>query len=226
MNDVMAAAIVAANGKLRNLPKTSTAKIETKSGGTFSYNYAPLPDLLDVVRPVLAEHGLALLQHVSGTGGQVGVHTLLVHESGSTYVAGYVTLPATDPKVAGSVITYLRRYAICALFGIAGDDDLDSSPAAGPAVSVRAGGTPNTVLVTPTEGVASTAPRSGQAGASFPVSPEVCDHHDNRGNWVQWKVVPFVEMVDNVATSAGNREVCPKCGTPKLIAMESGGPYP
>jgi len=211
VNDLTAAAIVAANGKLRNLPKTATAKIDTRQGGSFTYSYAPLPDLLDAVRPVLAEHGLALLQHVFGGDGQVGVQTLLVHESGSTYVAGSVTLPATDPKVAGSVITYLRRYSICALFGIAGDDDLDSSPAVNEPAAER--------------GVASTAPRSGQAGASFPVAPEACDHHDNRGNWVTWRWVDEPVIAEE-GLAKRTYEVCPKCGTPKLIAMESGGPYP
>jgi len=232
VNDVMAAAIVAANGKLRNLPKTGTAKIDTRSGGSFSYSYTPLPDILDAVRPVLAKHGLALLQHVGGSGGEVGVETVLIHESGQEHRGAYVTLPATDPKVAGSVITYLRRYAICALFGIAGDDDLDSSPAVAPAAE-QAASTDSRHSSAVGEAGGTTSASLGEAGADlkpgevrpsspgFPIAPEACDHKTAAGRWVKWKSI----TVQDYAGQEITREYCPKCGTEKLIAMESGGPY-
>jgi hypothetical protein len=52
--------------------KTATVRMsEAKGGGTYSYNYADLGDVLGSVRPVLAAHGLALVQrtrHLDGQG--------------------------------------------------------------------------------------------------------------------------------------------------------------
>jgi hypothetical protein len=109
---------------------------------------------------------------------------------------------------------------------------LRSSPAAGPAEfpsrkasagiaskgegaggsdSSPAGGTSSAELgeVTadpePGEGTSSAI---GKTSPGFPIDPAKCDHRTAAGHWVAWR-----------------QDRCPKCGTPKLIAMESGGPY-
>lgn len=52
----------------------------------------------------------------------------------------------------------------------------------------------------------------GKPSPGFPIAPEKCNHRTSGMRWVKWMLV-------------GGAEVCPKCGTPKLVAMESGGPY-
>ena len=133
-------ALVAAQAVLANPPKTSTAKVATKTGGSYSYTYAPLPEILDAVRPALYGLGLAISQEVVGGDGYVGIVTTLLHSSGERLVAGPVLLAAADPQAAGAAITYLRRYSLCAILGIAADEDTDanvkaSPKAVGPAVS-------------------------------------------------------------------------------------------
>lgn len=200
MNDVMASAIVAVCGKLTNLPKTATARIATKTGAGFTYSYAPLPDVLDLVRPVLNAHGLALLQHIEGIDGRIGVETLLIHESGAIHDAGCVSLPATDPKDAGSVVTYLRRYAICALFGIAGDDDLDASVTSAASVQGKdaaadmAGG----------DSAKTTSPPATTRRYPLADDPAKCTHRYPSGNWLPWD----------------DQDRCPKCGMRRIDAIE------
>lgn len=211
------AALVAAQLELQNPPKTSTAKVPTKSGGSYSYTYAPLPEILDAVRPILQKHGLAISQDVVGEGGYVGVITRLIHQSGEDLIAGPVMLPATDPQQAGAVITYLRRYSLCAVLGIAADEDDDASkpsPVAGGRSAMPAQDPGDSYGSSAYGEVAGTGPgeekpqeaakASPGSTKTYPVDAAECTHRFPSGRWLKW--------------DADDR--CPKCGTPKVTAME------
>jgi hypothetical protein len=118
------AALVAALNELPRIAKGNTAKVPMKSGGTYSYTYADLGDVIDSVRPVLHKHGLAVMQDVTGEGRTVFVQTLILHTSGDVLRFGPISLPAGDtPQTMGSAVTYCRRYALLAALGIATEDD-------------------------------------------------------------------------------------------------------
>jgi len=130
VSSTFGADLVAALSELTNPPKGETATVPTKSGGSFSYDYAGLPAILDHVRPVLGRHGLALVQEaiteLRDGAALVGVNTRLVHTSGEMLTAGPLLLPAgATPQTAGSALTYAARYAVCRLLGIAGADEDD-----------------------------------------------------------------------------------------------------
>ena len=62
----------------------------------------------------------------------VGLTTRLVHSSGEWiedefYIPLEVTGVQPAAQVAGSIITYLRRYALVALLGIVSDEDIDGN---------------------------------------------------------------------------------------------------
>ena len=92
-------------------------------------SYAPLNEILNEVRPELAKHGLSISQLVGGED-KIGVTTMLLHKSGQ-YIGDTVSLtPDTSKGLstaqnAGVVITYLRRYGLTAILGLAGEDDND-----------------------------------------------------------------------------------------------------
>lgn len=92
--------------------------------GKFSYTYATLPSVMDAVLPVLHKHGLALMQTFEGG----CIVTSLLHEGGevSESSIGYPTT-GVNPQDLGKWITYLRRYAIVAMLGLAPDDDDDAA---------------------------------------------------------------------------------------------------
>ena len=116
--------------ELTNPPKGSTAKIDTRSGGSFSYEYAALPDILEVVRPSLAAQGLVLFQDATTTEGRTTITTRLAHTSGDWIEAGPLAVPhGSDAQGVGSAVTYGRRYQLLAILGLAADDD-DGSQAA------------------------------------------------------------------------------------------------
>jgi len=101
----------------------------SKSG--YGYKYAPLNEVLDKARPVLAKHGFGMTQLVSTSGvDKIIVKTILIHESGE-YISSEMELPPTDVKGTvqiqkmGASITYARRYQITAMLGMAGEEDTD-----------------------------------------------------------------------------------------------------
>jgi len=97
----------------------------------FKSKYAPLQDILSLVRPVLAKHGLSIIQFPSGDGQDITISTILMHESGEWIEACPLTLKADKPTAqgAGSAITYGRRYTLSAVLGISSEDDDDGNSA-------------------------------------------------------------------------------------------------
>lgn len=110
---------------VRDKRVTVTSK---KTGGSYSFTYAPLDSILAAVRAPLAANGLVLVQMLDGG----HLVTTLLHDSGG-FLSGRVELPmlTDDIQGLGSAITYLRRYAIQAVLGIAAEDDDDGNRAAG-----------------------------------------------------------------------------------------------
>lgn len=110
----------------------ATVTGETKDGKktSYSYNYANLGDLSPLVLPLLAKHGLAWTAKPTMVGNAFVLEYRLTHSSGQSE-AGIYPLPdpmRASPQQLGSAITYARRYALCAVTGIApGKDDDDAA---------------------------------------------------------------------------------------------------
>ncbi|MCH8517487.1 MAG: ERF family protein [Cyclobacteriaceae bacterium] len=100
---------------------------------TFHKNkYAPLNEILNEVRPLLAKHGLTVSQLPASSGDNIGVTTIVLHTSGE-YISDTITMAVGTEKgksaaqIAGSIITYLRRYSLAAALNIASEDDDDGN---------------------------------------------------------------------------------------------------
>jgi hypothetical protein len=95
--------------------------------------YADLASVLDAVREPLAKNGIALFQITADPGdGKLGIRTVLAHTSGQT-IEDVITMSPVkwDPQGVGSCRTYMRRYSILAICGIAGANDDDAEAAQG-----------------------------------------------------------------------------------------------
>lgn len=123
------AALVKFKAECPQIPRESTVKVTTRSGSSYEFRYADLPTIDRIITPHLTKNGLAISQFVGGPG---SLTTVLVHESGE-YMSTVSSMPVdgvVDKQTLGGVITYLRRYALCAILGIVSDDDLDAEPGA------------------------------------------------------------------------------------------------
>ena len=91
----------------------------------FRSTYADLASLHDASRAALGKHGLAVVQLPGRRDdGTTTVTTMLMHASGE-FIGDEsgVRLSAETAQAAGSVISYLRRYAYAAVLGLSAEDD-------------------------------------------------------------------------------------------------------
>jgi hypothetical protein len=134
--------------------------IKDSANPFFKSKYADLSAVWDACRGPLTKHGLSVAQfpmtEYSGTpevvdvatrNGEtrmvvrvptvVSVTTRLLHKSGQ-FIDGTVStmLPTGDPQAVGSAITYLRRYALQSVAGVAPEDD-DGQAASHPPASAK-----------------------------------------------------------------------------------------
>jgi ERF superfamily len=116
--DALSAALAKAQGELTHAKKDSDNPF-------FKSHYADLAACIDVARDPLARNGLAIIQAPSLIeGGFVRMTTRLLHSSGQWIESELDALPKDiGPQSVGSVCTYLRRYALCAMIGLAAEDD-------------------------------------------------------------------------------------------------------
>jgi hypothetical protein len=94
----------------------------------FRNRYASLGAHLDAVRIPFANHGLILTQQVENDQGVVTVTTMIAHTSGE-WIRSSVGMPLPDRATAqnlGSIVTYLRRYAIGSAVLLTGEEDNDA----------------------------------------------------------------------------------------------------
>lgn len=90
----------------------------------FKNRYADLAEVLNTVRPVFSSFGLSIVQNPSFDGSLVSVTTALCHEGGGYITAIASCVPAkADAQGVGSATTYLRRYSLASITGVAQEDD-------------------------------------------------------------------------------------------------------
>lgn len=117
-----------ANAELMGALASAQAEIEnaskTSANPHFKSRYADLAEVLNTCRPVLAKHGICIMQSTGFDGATVAVSTVLAHKSGGWVSSISSCVPArTDAQGIGAATTYLRRYSLAAIVGIAQEDD-------------------------------------------------------------------------------------------------------
>ena len=134
MSAKVSAALVAIQADLRN-----PAKDKTANTGTYSYKYADLASILDLIRPILAKHQCALAQDVRMEDGRLLISTRLIHSSGECLDFGPLAGSVGGSwQQTGGGITYARRYALQAILNIAADEDDDAASAPPPSSAKKA----------------------------------------------------------------------------------------
>ena len=127
----IAAALAKAQGELTNPEKSLTASIRSTREGEKTFRYASLASGLEIVRKSLGQHEIATVQTtaIDQDSGQIRLTTLLAHASGEWISSDWPVCAISEiatPHRMGEALTYARRYALFALVGIAGEDDLDA----------------------------------------------------------------------------------------------------
>lgn len=130
----LAKALALAQMEMPIIERSRTVNVRMQSGGTYTFKYAPLDEIFSKIRPVLGKHGLSLSQLITSDEKGMVIETFLMHSSGQhiVSVARLPTVPA-KPQDLGGLITYMRRYAIQCIVGIAAEEnDADEMSEAAP----------------------------------------------------------------------------------------------
>lgn len=97
---------------------------KSKTNKHFGSNYADLADVIAAVVPALNKEGIAVVQPIEA--GDLVTRLLL----GDDILESRVPLSLEGkPQEIGSELTYMRRYCLAALLGVASEDDDDGNAA-------------------------------------------------------------------------------------------------
>ncbi len=113
----IAAALAKAQGAMNGAMKDAANPF-------FKSKYADLASVWDACRGPLSTNGIAVIQSPAVAEMRVSMDTLMVHTSGQ-WIKNTLSCTIKDdtPQTIGSATTYLRRYALQSLVGVAAEDD-------------------------------------------------------------------------------------------------------
>lgn len=105
--------------------------VKDKANPFFKSKYADLGQVYSSVEPALNEHGFVILQPtLRWDCGVQYIHTLIQHVSGDKFDSTYDLPQGLDPQKMAAAVTYGKRVALCALLGIASQDEDDDGESA------------------------------------------------------------------------------------------------
>lgn len=160
----------------------------------FNSRFSSLASVRAAFRDALSKNGLSIVQLPEHDDKQVTVTTMLMHASGQ-FIAGRLSaVPVKhDPQGVGSAVSYLRRYSLMSIIGIAPEDDDDGNAASEPPRQQRKpaarAGTP---APTTAPNLAS-PPGAAPSSAAIPINEELLAHWkkalDDAENAAEYKAV-------------------------------------
>lgn len=125
----LAEALASLQTKLPRIEKANTADVVTQKG-KYSYTYADLAQISRQLMPILGDLGLSFIAKPTVTAdGRFVLAYKLLHTSKETEEGEYPLPTGGTPQSMGSAITYARRYCLCAVTGVAPEDDDDGAAA-------------------------------------------------------------------------------------------------
>ena len=115
-------ALVNAQAEFKTLPKD-------KDG--YGYKYTDLDTVISTVRPILTKNKIGFMQTLTNVNGRDGLTTRVFNVTGEwiedTFLLPVVAMAKTNAaQNVGAAITYMKRYALCAVLGISSDEDTDA----------------------------------------------------------------------------------------------------
>lgn len=135
-NTSIAPALAKSWGAMETPKHNATVKVSTKSGGSYSFDYTDLNGIFDAARKVFKENGITIVQNsyteAAPNGLLACVETMFLHESGEWVKSLPLKFPAANGmQDFGGQITYMKRYSLSSMLGLATEKDDDGNGASG-----------------------------------------------------------------------------------------------
>jgi hypothetical protein len=121
-------ALSKAQAEIQNIAFDSSVQVKTNTGGSYSFEYATLGQIMSQIRPILAKYELAIYQTIE----ENKMMTVITHSSGEQILSRLPmpTLPP-EPQKCGSIISYFRRYGLNTALNLVSEEDDDGNVAEG-----------------------------------------------------------------------------------------------
>jgi hypothetical protein len=104
--------------------------LKNRTNPHYKSKYADLDSVLEAIGSALSEAGLLLIQPTEISENGTILKTVLIHAKTGDRLESAVLIPNNnDPQKFGSALTYYRRFCLCALLGIAPEEDDDGNKA-------------------------------------------------------------------------------------------------
>lgn len=115
--------------------KQKQVRYSTKTGGVTEYKHATLAQVVDAVVAALSKHGLAHRWETKQDGGLIAVSCVLTHTLGHSERVSLTAAPdesggKNSIQAVGSTVSYLQRYTLMAITGLAAKDMDDDAVSA------------------------------------------------------------------------------------------------
>lgn len=122
--DLFASAFAKAQATYKPLIASSHANIQTKAGGSFSFDYSELPDIVNSVREALTSNGISIIQFVESDKSNLEIISMLLHASGQFITSNFIAaLPMGDSRETSIKIAFVKRWALTAMLGVTADSE-------------------------------------------------------------------------------------------------------
>ncbi|KYG90818.1 hypothetical protein A0U40_17980 [[Bacillus] sp. KCTC 13219] len=113
-----------------------TVRVSTRSGGSYTFEYTDFAGILEAVRAIFVENKLTIMQNsytqMENDKVFACVETIILHESGEFAKSYPLKFPAANSmQDFGGQITYMKRYSLAAMLGIATEKDDDANGMSG-----------------------------------------------------------------------------------------------
>ena len=110
--------------------KTQAVDFKNKAGARTNYNYAGLPDTIEKIKGVLKKYELSHTWKTSQDGNLITVSCCVCHIAGHEECTSLTAQPDTTGnknavQAIASTVTYLERYTLFAILGLASAEDTD-----------------------------------------------------------------------------------------------------
>lgn len=135
-NTNISAALAKSWAAIQTPKHNKTVQVKTKNGGSYTFEYTDFAGILESVRAIFVENKLTIMQN-SYTQMEhdkifACVETIILHESGEFAKSYPLKFPAANSmQDFGGQITYMKRYSLAAMLGIATEKDDDANGMSG-----------------------------------------------------------------------------------------------
>lgn len=118
-------------GSVGPIPKNKEVEVVTAEGKKYTFRYADLPMIEEVIQKPLMDNELAISHLTFPDGDKEYVITILLHSSGEFLMCKKRVEKREKLQLFGSDLSYVKRYQTCSILNISAEDDDDANAADG-----------------------------------------------------------------------------------------------